>query len=84
MQLMQFNNNFQMMKIRRANNGVSLYPSYQKIFQLTENFWNIYRNLSIFDEFSLNFLSILQNFLWNYSDKAILGHFLLKLGRKLF
>ena len=31
---------------RRANNGVSQYPSYQKSFQLAENFQNIYRTLS--------------------------------------
>ena len=51
------------LKIRRANNGVSRYPSYQKIFQLAEYFRNIYRSLSKLDKFSLNFLSILQNFL---------------------
>ena len=28
---------------RRANNDVSRYPSYQKIFQLAENFQNISR-----------------------------------------
>ena len=43
---------------RHANNGVSRYPSYQKIFQLAENFQNIYRTLSKLDKFSLNFLSI--------------------------
>ena len=31
---------------RRANNDVSCYPSYQKIFQLAENFQNIYCILS--------------------------------------
>ena len=51
------------LRIRRANNGVSRYPSYPKDFQLAENFQNIYRTLSKFDEFSLNFFSILQNFL---------------------
>ena len=44
---------------RRANNGVSRYPSYQKNFQLAENFQNIYRTLSKLNEFPLNFLSIL-------------------------
>ena len=34
---------------RRANNGVSRYPSYQKIFQLAENVQNIYRTLSKLD-----------------------------------
>ena len=48
---------------RPANNGVSWYPSYQHIFRLEENFQNNYRTLSKLDKFSLNFLSILQNFL---------------------
>ena len=48
---------------RPGNNGVSRYPSYQKIFQLAENFQNIYRTLSKLDKFSLNFLSTLQIFL---------------------
>ena len=41
---------------RRANNGVSQYPSYQRICQLAENFQNIYRSLTKSDESSLNFL----------------------------
>ena len=52
-----------MIDSRRENNGVSRYPSYQKIFQLAEKFQYIYRTLSKLDEFSVNFLSILQNFL---------------------
>ena len=52
-----------MISSRRANNGVSRYPSYQKIFQLAENFQNVYRTLSTLDKFSLKILSILQNFL---------------------
>ena len=35
----------------------------QKIFQLADKFQNIYRTLLKWDEFSWNFLSILQNFL---------------------
>ena len=61
-----------------SNNGVSQYPSYQKIFQLAENFQNIYRTLSKLDQFSLKFLSIVQNFLWNFSDKAILDYIFAK------
>ena len=47
----------------RANNGESQYPRHQKNLMLAENLRIIYRTLSKFDEFSLNFLSILQNFL---------------------
>ena len=63
---------------RRANDGVSRYPSYQKIFQPAENFQNIYRTLWKLGEFSFNFLSVLQYFLWNYSDYAIFSHIFAK------
>ena len=33
---------------RRANNGVSRYPSYQKIFQLAENFTTLCQNWTNF------------------------------------
>ena len=38
-------------KSRRANNGLSRYPSYQKIFQLAENFQNIYHTLKNWTNF---------------------------------
>ena len=37
---------------RSANNGVSWYPSYQKIFKLAENFEQIFPTLSILQTFA--------------------------------
>ena len=50
------------MRPRHANNGVSWYPSYQKLFKLAENFEQIWPTLSKLQKNPLTFLKILPNF----------------------